>query len=103
MRHMGVFDDEAYRSVSCSCASMQNRSDSCEACKKLAVFAYDAAVTDAVVGDFRDAKVDIIVSGLRKANASDKLESGSRSLAQFVSSERIRVEDVIGIVKKNSS
>ena len=99
MEHMGVCDRQAYRRLTCTCESLQQTSDTCEACKQLAVFAYDAAVTDAVVADFRDVKVDVVVSGLRKANKDDKLETGTRSLAQFVSSERIRVEDVIGIVK----
>lgn len=101
MEHMGVFDREAFRRLDCTCADRSAQPEvSCEACKQFAIFAYDAAVTDAVVSDFRNATVDIVVSGVPKENANDTLEPGTRSLAQYVSSERMRVEDVIGIVKK---
>ena len=99
MEHMGVFDREAFRRVECTCESKDITSEECEACKQFAIFAYDAAITDAVVSDFRNAQVDIVVSGQQKQNADNNLEMGTRSLAQYVSSERIRVEDIIGIIK----
>ena len=98
MRHMGIFDREAYRRIDCTCFGQKGVE--CSACKKPAIFAYDAAITDAVIGEFRDAKVDIIVSGARKEHHDDKLEFGVRSLAQYVSSQRIKVECVIGMIKR---
>lgn len=100
MRHMGVFDSNAYRRASCICSDARCMIQSCPACRIPAVFAYDAAVTDAVIGEFRDAKVDILVSGNRKEHRDDKLETGSRSLSQYISSERIKVECVIGMIKQ---
>ena len=98
MRHMGVFDSQPFRRLTCTCENFGE--DDCQACRKPAVFAYDAAVTDAVIGEFRDAKVDILVSGVRKEHKDDKLECGPRSLAQYISSERIKVECVIGMGKQ---
>ena len=100
MRHMGVFDSEAYRRLDCTCSRTFEGDNVCTACQTLAIFAYDAAITDAVIGEFRDAKVDILVSGVRKEHRDDKLECAARSLAQYISSQRIKVECVIGIVKK---
>ena len=110
-----VFNWKAYRRLDCICFGVEGTE--CSSCKvsvcvnrfhsvttslslqEPAVFAYDAAVTDAVIGEFRDAKVDILVSGARKEHRDDKLETSARSLAQYISSERIKVECVIGMVK----
>ena len=62
--------------------------------------AYDTAAGDTIISDFVDNGVRCLVSGRKKQNKDDLISAGNRTLSQHVSSERIKVECMIGVVKK---
>ena len=101
MHHMGLIDLEAFRRESCSCVPNEEgvRPNDCVACASHATIAYDAAAADTVISDFVDNRVNCLASGRKKQHKDDLMSSGNRSLSQYISSQRIKVECVFGKVK----
>ena len=93
---------EAFRRESCACVvdANGNRPNTCDACKRRATIAYDTAASDSVISDFTDVRVNCLASGRKKQHRDDLIAAGPRTLSQYISAQRIKVECVIGVVKQ---
>lgn len=94
MHHMGLFDPKAFKRPSCICTD-----GTCVRCQKPIPFFYDCAAFS-MTSDFLKAGVDPILSGQKRASKTQPLPYEVKSRCQTISSKRIRVECVIGILKK---
>ena len=94
MHHMNLFDRKAYKRNSCTCSD-----NTCDRCKKPVPFFYDCAAFS-MTSDFLEAGLDPVLSGQKRASAQQSLPYGVKSRVQTISTKRIMVECVIGILKK---
>jgi len=94
MNHMNLFDPKAYKRKSCTCDDR-----SCQRCKEPVPFFYDCAAFS-MTSDFLSAGVDPILSGQKRASADQCLPYEVKSRCQTFAQKRIRIECVIGILKK---
>lgn len=94
MHHMGLFDPKAYKRGSCVCDDR-----SCPRCTSPVPFFYDCAAFT-MTSDFIKAGLDPILSGQKRVSKKQCLPYEVKSRCQTISEKRIRVECVIGILKK---
>ena len=94
MHHMRLFDAGAYKRPSCTCTD-----GTCDRCQKPIPFFYDCALFS-MTSDFLEAGVDPILSGQKRKSKNQCLPYEVKSRCQRIATKRIRIECVIGILKR---
>ena len=95
MHHMNIFDRKAYKRNSCTCSD-----NSCSRCQKPIPFYYDCAAMS-MTSDFVEVGLDPILSGQKRKSKTQSLPYEVKGRTQtFSKKRRIRVECVIGILKR---
>ena len=93
MHHMGLFDPKAYKRKGCTCDDQ-----TCVRCLKPVPFYYDCAAFS-MTSDFISAGLDPVLSGHKRESKTQILQYEVKHRVNKHSKKRIRVEDVIGILK----